>query len=72
VVNATTAGVGAPVASTAEDIGSAVMSLLAILLPILVLVVLIALAAGAFWVFRRRRNRKRRPVEGVPTQRLFG
>ena len=31
VVNATTAGVGAPVASTAEDIGSAVMSLVAIL-----------------------------------------
>ena len=72
VVNATTAGVGAPVASTAEDIGSAVMSLVAILLPILVLVALVALAFAAVWVFRRRRSRKRRTVEGVPTQRLFG
>jgi Domain of unknown function (DUF4126) len=72
VVNATTAGVGAPVASTAEDITSAVMSVLAILLPILVLVALLALVFGAGWVFRRRRSRKRRPVEGVPTQRLFG
>jgi hypothetical protein len=52
VVNATTAGVGAPVASTAEDIGSAVMSLLAILLPILVLVGLV-LDRRAVWVFRR-------------------
>ena len=33
VVNATTAGVGAPVASTAEDFGSVVLSLLAIVLP---------------------------------------
>jgi uncharacterized protein DUF4126 len=70
IVNVTTAGVGAPVASTVEDIGSAVMSLVAILLPILVLVALVALMAGAIWVFRRRR--KRRPVEGVPTQRMFG
>ena len=70
VVNATTAGLGAPVASTAEDISSAVMSLLAILLPVLVLIGLVALVLGAVWVFRRRR--KRRPVEGVPTQRLFG
>jgi LPXTG-motif cell wall-anchored protein len=41
-------------------------------LPILVLVAIIALIIGAVWVFRRRRNRKRRPVEGVPEQRLFG
>ena len=74
VVNATTAGVGAPVASTAEDISSVVLSLLAILLPILVLVGLVLLALGGWWVIRRRRQRKRerRPVEGVETQRLFG
>ena len=39
VINATTAGFGAPVASTAEDATSVVMSLVAILLPVLVLVV---------------------------------
>jgi len=74
VVNATTAGVGAPVASTAEDFGSVVLSLLAILLPVLVLLGLALLVLGGWWVIRRRRRRKReqRPVEGVGTGRLFG
>lgn len=74
VINATTAGVGAPVASTAEDIGSIVMSLLAILLPILVLLGLVLLVSSSVWAIRRRRQRKRerRPVKGVTTERLFG
>jgi hypothetical protein len=74
VINATTAGFGAPVASTAEDLGSIVMSLLAILLPILVLLGLVLLVSSAIWVIRRRRlrRRERRPVEGVTTERLFG
>jgi amino acid transporter len=74
VINAGTAGLGAPVASTAEDIGSIVMSLLAILLPILVLLGLVLMVSSAVWVVRRRRQRKRdrQPIEGVPTARLFG
>jgi amino acid transporter len=74
VINATTAGFGAPVASTAEDIGSIVMSLLAILLPILVLLGLVLMVSSTIWVIRRRRQRKheRRPVEGVTTEHLFG
>ena len=74
VVNATTAGIGAPVASTAEDLSSVVLSLLAILLPVLVLLGLVLLALGGWWVIRRRRQRKRerRPLEGVETRRLFG
>jgi hypothetical protein len=74
VINATTAGFGAPVASTAEDLGSIVLSLLAILVPILVLLGLVLLVSSAIWVIRRRRLRKRerRPVEGVTTERLFG
>ncbi|WBB79484.1 DUF4126 domain-containing protein [Micromonospora sp. WMMD882] len=64
VVNATTAGVGAPVASTAEDAASVVMSVVAILLPVLVLVFLAGLALFVGWVVRRRteRRRARRPV----------
>lgn len=58
VVNATTAGVGAPVASTAEDLSSIVLSILAILVPILVLLGLVLLVASAVWVFRRRRARR--------------
>lgn len=72
VINATTAGVGAPVASTAEDIGSIVLSLLAVLLPILVLLGLVVLVSSAIWVIRRRRQRRRAAVGGVRTERLFG
>ena len=74
VVNASTGGVGAPVASTAEDVTSVVLSILAILLPVLVLLGLVLLVLAAGWVFRRRRRRKRegRAAEGVRTGHLFG
>jgi hypothetical protein len=57
VVNATTGGVGAPVVSTAEDVTSVLMSLVAILLPVLVLVFLVGLVALFWWAVRRRRQR---------------
>lgn len=65
VINATTAGVGAPVASTAEDATSVVMSVVAILLPVLVLVFLLGLVLFVFWFLRRRagRRRRRQPVD---------
>ncbi|MFF0657001.1 DUF4126 domain-containing protein [Micromonospora tulbaghiae] len=59
VINATTAGVGAPVASTAEDATSVVMSVVALLLPVLVLVFLAGLVIFVPWLFRRRRERRR-------------
>jgi chromate transport protein ChrA len=58
VVNTTTAGVGAPVVSTIEDITSVVLSLVAILLPVLVLVLGVAMVAG-FWVLLLRRRRRK-------------
>ena len=58
VINATTAGFGAPVASTAEDATSVVMSVVAILLPVLVLVFLVGLVVFLFWFLRRRRGRR--------------
>lgn len=60
VINATTAGVGAPVVSTAEDATSVVMSVVAILLPVLVLGFLLALVLGVFWLVRRRADRRTR------------
>lgn len=73
VINASTAGVGAPVASTAEDVGSVAMSLLAILLPVLVLLALVLLVVLGAWVLRRRLQRRRaRSADGHPTERLFG
>jgi hypothetical protein len=65
VVNASTAGVGAPVISTVEDAGSLGMSLIAIFLPVLVIVAVAVLALFAWWVFRkvrRRRAIRRSPV----------
>ncbi|MET8360771.1 DUF4126 domain-containing protein [Micromonospora sp. NPDC005171] len=59
IVNATTAGFGAPVASTAEDATSVVVSLVAIILPVLVLVFLVGLVFFTFWFVRRRSERRR-------------
>ncbi|GGS53187.1 membrane protein [Planobispora rosea] len=59
VVNASTAGVGAPVVSTVEDAGSLGISLVAIFLPVLVLVIVIGLALLAWWVVRKVRRRRR-------------
>ncbi|HET6479135.1 MAG TPA: DUF4126 domain-containing protein, partial [Actinoplanes sp.] len=68
VVNTTTAGFGAPVASTAEDIGSVLMSVLAILLPVLVLVGLVVMVLAGIWVVRRRRRRKALSASGTPAR----
>lgn len=59
VINATTAGFGAPVASTAEDATSVIMSVVAILLPVLVLVFAVGLVAFVVWLVRRRKDRRR-------------
>ena len=57
-VNVSTVGLGAPVASTAEDIFSTVMSFFAIVFPFLILF----FVAGLIWMFfavRRRMARRR-------------
>lgn len=58
VINATTVGFGAPVASTVEDIFSTVMSVVALLLPVLIIVLLVAMVF-AFVALMRRRARRR-------------
>jgi hypothetical protein len=58
VVNATTLGVGAPVASVVEDVFSVTMSLVAIVVPVLIVLFLIAFVLFFVWVRRRRRRRK--------------
>lgn len=70
VINTATVGFGAPVASTAEDIGSVTMSLLALLVPVLVLVGLLLLGWAAVQVVRRRRRRRELSASG--TRQLFG
>lgn len=58
VINVSTLGFGAPVASTIEDVFSTVMSLVAIVLPVLIVVFLAAIVAFFVWARRRRRRRK--------------
>ena len=70
VVNVSTAGFGAPIVSTIEDFGSALMSVLAILMPILVLVGIALFAWLAIVVVRRRR--RKRAGASSETARQFG
>ena len=56
--NLATAGIAAPVLSTIEDIFSAVMSLVALLLPLLVIVGLAGLVVGGVALLRRMRHRR--------------
>ena len=59
VLNAATVGTAAPVVSTAEDMSSAGLSVLALAAPLLVLVAIIALVAIFALGYRRARIRKR-------------
>lgn len=66
VANVATAGVAAPVLSTAEDITSISLVFLAILLPVLVLVAVVVLAwTGVSLLRRRRRRTAARPHPGA-------
>jgi len=58
VVTATTAGVGNPIVSTAEDVAAGVTTVLAILVPALAATVIIALVAFLAWRLLRRRQRR--------------
>ncbi|MEU7744803.1 DUF4126 domain-containing protein [Nonomuraea sp. NPDC049158] len=70
MINVGTGGVGAPVASTVEDVGSLGMSLIAVFLPLLVIVALLALALLAWWTIRRVRRyraaRRAKRTSGSP------
>ena len=50
------AGAVNPLLSTLELILSAVMTLLAVMLPILAFIVLLAMIAGGIWIWRRGRR----------------
>ncbi len=66
VVNATTAGVGAPFVSAVEDVLAVALTLAALLLPVLVIVLLALLVAALVRGRRRRRLREsRRSVEAA-------
>ncbi len=57
-MNAATVGAAAPVVSALEDVGSVILSILALLLPVLVIVALGGLVVGFVALFRRSRRRR--------------
>jgi len=59
VVNVSTAGAGAPVVSTLEDIGAVIVTVLALLVPVLAAIVIIAVVVVAIVTIRRWRRRHR-------------
>ena len=61
--NVVTAGVAAPVVSTAEDITSLGLSVFAIVLPIVALIIMIGLVIIAVVLLRRRRRGRPEPGE---------
>jgi uncharacterized membrane protein len=63
VINTMTAGIGAPVVSTAEDVSSVGLSLIAIIFPILVLVFLVAFVFFVIWARKRIKERRARKRE---------
>jgi hypothetical protein len=67
-VNLSTAGTGAPVISTLEDLASAGLSLVAIFAPVLVIFVLILLGWGVYRLVRWLARRRRRKLAGAEAQ----
>ena len=58
VVNVSTAGVGAPVVSTIEDVVAAVLTVMALVVPLLAFAAIAALVIWAIVVVRRFRRRR--------------
>nr|WP_269329520.1 DUF4126 domain-containing protein [Kineosporia babensis] len=68
VVNLSTAGVGAPVVSTVEDVLSVLLAILAIFAPVLIVIALVLLAWGMFVIWRKwaaRRDRRAAAAAGT-------
>ncbi len=68
LLNTMTAGIAAPIASAAEDIGSVLTSLAAVLAPILVLVSFAGIVILAVWLLRTTRKRRMAGPEGPATR----
>lgn len=60
-VNVSTAGLGAPVVSTIEDVGALVVTVLALLAPWLAAALIVAAVVGAVLMVRRWHRRLSRP-----------
>ena len=64
-LNLATAGLAAPAVSTAEDFGSVILSLLALLLPVLVIVAIGGIITAFVLALRRASRRRSRAVDSL-------
>ena len=62
VINAVSGGAGAPVVSTAEDVGAAGITVMAFVLPVLTFLVVVVGIALAVWAIVRWRRRRAAPT----------
>ena len=58
VVTATTAGIGNPIVSVAEDVVSGTTTLVALILPAVAAVIVVIIMAFFIWFYVRRRRRR--------------
>lgn len=65
VINASTIGIGAPLASTAEDTASVGLSVVAIFFPIIVIFLLLLMLWGGVVLWRRGRRRRQQREQAV-------
>ncbi|WP_114907260.1 DUF4126 domain-containing protein [Ornithinimicrobium murale] len=65
VINASTLGIGAPLASTAEDTASVGLSFVAIFFPVIVIFVLLLMLWGGIVLWRSARRRRREREQAV-------
>jgi uncharacterized membrane protein len=72
VINTMTAGIGAPVVSTVEDVTSVTVSVLAIIVPFLVILFLAGLVVFVPWLVVRLRRRRREKREQLAAARAAG
>lgn len=72
VINTLTAGIGAPVVSTVEDVTSVTVSILAIIVPVLVVVFLAGLVVFVPWLVVRLRRRRRERRAQLAAARAAG
>ena len=63
VIEATTAGVGTPVASTLEDVIATVISVLSVILPVLMIILVILIVWWIVWLVRKFKSPKRETIE---------
>lgn len=58
VIEASTAGIGTPIVSTAEDVVVTIISVLAVILPVLMLILIVLIVWWVIWFIRKLKSKR--------------